>query len=180
MGIPITTYVNISDGVGGGTGSPNQSNFNPQSVIGYLSLPAMQADLSQLDGTLAIVGNDPAAANNAIYVKAGSPGVGQWNLSTYTALSNNIFILAWAYATAFQLVAATRDANEAIVTANIVWPDGASGIFTTDVASTAFPGAIDAWHATHILNSVTKTITQTAVTRDAAGAVIAQPSITVA
>lgn len=57
-------------------------------------------------------------------------------------------LLQWAYSSAFQLVSATRDANEAIVTASIVWPDGATGTFTTDAASTAFPGAIDAWHAT--------------------------------
>jgi len=89
-------------------------------------------------------------------------------------------LLQWAYASAFQLVSATRDANEAIVAASIMWPDGATGTFTTDIASTAFPGAIDAWHATHVLSGVTKTVTQTAVTRDANGAVIAQPAITIA
>lgn len=89
-------------------------------------------------------------------------------------------LIVWAYTSAFQLVSATRDANEAIVTASIVWPDGATGTFTTDIASTAFPGAIDAWHATHVLGSVTKTVTQTAVTRDANGAVTAQPAITIA
>jgi len=89
-------------------------------------------------------------------------------------------LLQWAYTSAFQLVSATRDANEAIVTASIVWPDSATGTFTTDVASTAFPGAIDAWHATYALGSVAKTVTQAAVTRDANGAVTAQPAITIA
>lgn len=89
-------------------------------------------------------------------------------------------LLQWAYTSAFQLVVATRDANDAIVTASIVWPDGATGTFTTDVASTAFPGAIDAWHATHVLDGVTKTVTQSAVTRNATGAVTAQPAITIA
>lgn len=89
-------------------------------------------------------------------------------------------LLQWAYASAFQLASATRDANEAIVTASIMWPDGATGTFTTDIASTAFPGAIDAWHATHVLSGVTKTVTQTAVTRDANGAVTTQPAITIA
>lgn len=96
------------------------------------------------------------------------------NLKTDKSVS----LLSWAYSSSFQLVSATRDSNEAIITASIVWPDGVTGIFTTDVASTAFPGAIDAWHATYV-NSPTKTITQTVVTRDAAGAVIAQPAITV-
>ncbi len=96
---------------------------------------------------------------------AGRAGV-QYNLST------------WAYTQAFQAVTATRDANGAIVTAIIVWPDGVAGVFTTDVASTAFPGAIDAWHATYA-STPSKTITQPAVTRDASGAVIAQPAITI-
>lgn len=95
----------------------------------------------------------------------GPPGI-QYNLQT------------WAYVQAFQLVSATRDANSAIVTANIVWPDGIVGVFTTDIASVAFPGAIDAWHATYV-GSPAKLITQPAVTRDASGAVIAQPAITI-
>ena len=84
----------------------------------------------------------------------------------------------WAYNQTFQLVSADRDANSAITTASIVWPDGITGTFTTDVASTAFPGAIDAWHATYV-GSPTKTITQPVVTRDANGAVTAQPAITI-
>jgi hypothetical protein len=88
-------------------------------------------------------------------------------------------LLQWAYGNTFQLVSSTRDSNGAIVTADIVWPDGSTGTFTTDVASTDFPGAIDAWHATYVNNGVTKTITQPAVTRDANGAVTAQPAITI-
>lgn len=84
----------------------------------------------------------------------------------------------WASAQTFQLVSATRDANSAIVSATIVWPDGISGVFTTDIFSVDFPGAIDAWHATYAGNPA-KLITQTVVTRDANGAVTAQPAITI-
>lgn len=87
-------------------------------------------------------------------------------------------ILSWAYGSLFRLVSSTRDVNSAIVTAEIVWPDGVEGTFTTDVASTAFPGAIDAWHATYE-STPTKVITQPAVTRDSQGAVTAQPTITI-
>lgn len=90
----------------------------------------------------------------------------------------NQTLLAWAYVQAFQLVSATRDANGAITTATIKWPDGTDGVFTTDVASTAFPGTIDAWHATYA-GATTKTVTQPTVTRDANGAVTAQPAITI-
>ncbi|REG57774.1 hypothetical protein B0G80_0408 [Paraburkholderia sp. BL6669N2] len=110
-------------------------------------------------------------------------GAAQAQLASMQTTINTIAqsaLLQWAYTSAFQLVSATRDANEAIVTASIVWPDGATGTFTTDVASSAFPGAIDAWHATHVLARVTKTATQPAITRDANGAVTAQPAITIA
>jgi asparagine N-glycosylation enzyme membrane subunit Stt3 len=89
-------------------------------------------------------------------------------------------LLGWAYAQAFQLVTATRDANGAITTASVVWPDGATGTFTTDTASTAFPGAIDAYHVTYVQGATTLTVTQPAVTRDGTtGAVTAQPALAV-
>lgn len=89
-------------------------------------------------------------------------------------------ILGWSYAKAWQLVSATRDVNEALVTASIVWPDGATGTFTTDTASTGKLGELDAWHVTYVNGTVTHTITQTAVTRDAGGGITAQPAITIA
>lgn len=87
-------------------------------------------------------------------------------------------ILSWAYGSLFRLVSSTRDVNDAIVTANIVWPDGITGVFTTDVASVEFPGAIDAWHATYT-SVPAKIITQPVVTRDVSGAVTAQPEIVI-
>jgi len=92
--------------------------------------------------------------------------------------SSNIQILNWAYIQAFAITTATRNSNDVITTASIVWPDGATGTFTTDTINTTF-NAIDAWHATHILSAVTKTVTQTAVTRNSNGAVTAQPVITI-
>jgi hypothetical protein len=90
-------------------------------------------------------------------------------------------LLGWAYGQNFRLVSASRDSYGAITTASVIWPDGGTGTFTTDTASTAFPGAIDAYHVTYVVSGVTKTVTQTAVTRDATtGAVTAQPALTVA
>lgn len=86
----------------------------------------------------------------------------------------------WALAEHFRLVSATRNSDGAITAATIEWPDGAAGTFTVDVLSTAFPGATDAWHATYVGASASLTITQPAVTRDANGAVIAQPALTIA
>lgn len=101
-----------------------------------------------------------------VQIEAAAASIKSHNLST------------WAYSQTFRLVGATRDANEAIVTADIVWPDGVSGVFTTDLANAEFHGAIDAWHATY-LGTPSKLITQPAVTRDTGGAVIAQPVITI-
>lgn len=92
-------------------------------------------------------------------------------------------ILSWALSSAFHLSSVTLDANQAIQTASIKWPDGATGTFTTDVASTAFPGAIDAWHATYQYgNTLMYTVTQPQITRSAApmGAIAEQPDIIIA
>lgn len=72
----------------------------------------------------------------------------------------------------------TRDSNEAATSAPVTWPDGSPGTYTADTLSTAFPGAVDAYHITYG-SPVTKTYTQPAITRDAAGAATAVPAIVV-
>ena len=89
-----------------------------------------------------------------------------------------VHLMDWSLTQSFQLVSGTRDANGALTSATIKWPDGVSGVFTADTLSTAFPGAIDAWHATYA-GTPAKTVTQPAVTRDANGAVTVQPAITI-
>jgi hypothetical protein len=77
--------------------------------------------------------------------------------------------------------AITRDSNGAATSASVEWPDGATGTYTADTVSTTFPGAVDAYHVTHVLDGTTKTFTQPAVTRDPyTGAVTNRPAITVA
>ena len=88
-------------------------------------------------------------------------------------------IIGWAVTGAFAMASSTRDSNGVVTTAAIIWPDGATGTYTADTISTAFPGSTDAWHATHILAGITKTVTQTAVTRNVDGSVSAQPIITI-
>lgn len=109
----------------------------------------------------------------------------QPSILTVTEIAPNLIpggteqVISWAMVQAFQLVSGTRDANGALTSATIAWPDGATGVFTADTLSVAFPGAIDAWHATYVLGAVTLTITQPTVTRDANGAVTVQPAITI-
>lgn len=86
----------------------------------------------------------------------------------------------WALTTAFTLASGTRDANGVLLSGAITWPDGAQGVFTTD-SQDGTTGAIDAWHATYRIGPVVDvTLTQRAVTRDASGAVVVQPDITIA
>jgi hypothetical protein len=124
--------------------------------------PAGVIDLS--GAPPALVG--PAAASLAAY------------LTIAAALAVNI--IAWTLAQAFEVTTATRDGNEAITSADVVWPDGTSGEYTADVLSTDFPGATDSYHVTYspVVGRLL-TITQPEVTRDSEGAVIAQPLLVV-
>jgi hypothetical protein len=81
------------------------------------------------------------------------------------------------------------DANGAITSASVVWPDGAAGTYTATVLSTAFPGATDAYTVTYNggppsgvspWSGISKIVTQPTVTRDAAGRVTLRPQRTVA
>ena len=72
----------------------------------------------------------------------------------------------------------TRDANDAVLSASVVWPDGAPGTFTATVVSTSFPGAVDAYTVTYG-SPVIRTYTQPAMTRNANGAVSSRPALVV-
>jgi hypothetical protein len=72
--------------------------------------------------------------------------------------------------------AITRDSNQAVTSAAVMWPDGTPGTFTADTLSTAFPGAVDAYHITYG-NPVSRTFTQPAITRNTAGAATTVPRI---
>lgn len=67
-----------------------------------------------------------------------------------------------------------RDANDVITTADVVWPDGVTGTFTTLAVSTA-GDAVDSYRITHS----GQTFTQPTVTRDVNGAVTYRPAIVV-
>jgi hypothetical protein len=70
----------------------------------------------------------------------------------------------------------TVNPSGAVVAASVVWPDGATGTYTADATS---GGAVDAYHVTHVLDGVTTTYTQPAVTRDGGGNIVARPAMVV-
>lgn len=82
----------------------------------------------------------------------------------------------WVAGEAYQLTAITRNASEVPTTATVLWPDGSAGTFTATTINVAF-SAVDAFTISHTLSG--KTVTQAAVTRNAAGAVTAKPALTV-
>lgn len=87
---------------------------------------------------------------------------------------------AWTYSASFRLNTVARDTNGAITTATVTWPDGTPGTFTTDEASTAFPGAIDAFHVTYEpAGGPVRTVTQPEITRNGRGDITAQPALTI-
>lgn len=73
----------------------------------------------------------------------------------------------------------TRDSNQAVTSASVVWPDGRPGTFT-GTPSTQFAGAVDSYTITYVpASGPTLTFTQPAVTRNSSGAVTNVPAITV-
>ena len=74
--------------------------------------------------------------------------------------------------------AVTRNADGAVTEAPVTWPDGTPGTFTATTLSTAFPGAVDGYQITYG-SPVSKTFTQPTITRDATGAAVNVPAITV-
>ena len=76
--------------------------------------------------------------------------------------------------------ALTLDENGAKVSAAVAWPDGATGAYFATAINVDYPSVVDAYTITHVLSGTTKTATQSAVTRDAAGVVIVYPPIAVA
>lgn len=69
----------------------------------------------------------------------------------------------------------TVNADGAPTSANVLWPDGVAGVYS-GTASGAFPGAVDSYTITRA-TTPTKTYTQPAVTRNAAGAITNRPPI---
>jgi hypothetical protein len=89
-------------------------------------------------------------------------------------------LIEWVTTGAYQLTSAVYNTPGALISGSVVWPDGNIGVFTTDVFSTAFQGAIDAYHVTYVLNARTYVITQAQITRDGNGDILTRPLLVVA
>jgi len=104
----------------------------------------------------------------------------QWTGSAWIPYPPQGYLIQWFLNQTLTLVSASRDSNYAVTTASIIWPDGSTGTFTTDSASTACPGAIDAYHITYVAPTGNHTVTQAAVTRNTSTCLVTfQPTPTV-
>lgn len=83
----------------------------------------------------------------------------------------------WAQGECYEATALTRDANDAVTTATVKWPDGSAGTFTATTINATW-NTVDAYTVSHTSSGLT--VTQAAVTRNANGAVTVKPALTVA
>lgn len=130
-------------------------------------LDAALGQLSALTTTNKVVANAINEVNaNLIKITGGS------------TISGNQLI-AWAESGAYQLSSITYHVTytNVVSTATVLWPDGSGGTFTATTINTTWE-AIDAYTITHSLSS--KTVTQSAVTRNSDGNVTVKPNLSVA
>ncbi len=74
----------------------------------------------------------------------------------------------------------TRSGNGTVTGFNVLWPDGATGVFA-GAPSLTMLGYVDSYTITHVLNGATKTFTQPSIVRDpVTGGIVSRPAITVA
>lgn len=137
-----------------------------------------------LDGVLN--GTSTIAADTSTQFESGdgnswqSYGPGSGGVDSGPAAGSDNWLKAYSNLDQIITGAITRDGNGAATSAGVVWPDGTAGTYTATTVSSAFPGAVDAYTITYA-GSPTKTVTQTAVTRDpTTGAVTTRPAMTVA
>jgi len=146
------------------------------------------------------------AVSGAVWTASDSSGVGHWttnigsigvgqldtngvSLSTYIAGLSNVWgavsnavsmtdsnLLQCVAAEGFQLLTIQRDSNSVATNATVRWPDGTGGVFTASSVNTNWQ-AIDAFTITYTNRS--RTITQSAVSRDVNGAVTNKPALTI-
>lgn len=97
----------------------------------------------------------------------------------YAALGSDTWLKAFA-SDPIELFTGTRtlDANDVVTSSPVTWPDGVSGVFSATTVNATYK-CVDAYTVTYV-GSTTKTVTQTAVTRNGNGEVTTRPPLTVA
>ena len=97
----------------------------------------------------------------------------------YAALGSDSWLKAFA-SDPSEIFTGTRtlDANGVVTSSPVTWPNGIAGVFTATTVNSTFK-CVDAYTVTYV-NGATKTVTQSAVTRNAGGEITGRPALTVA
>jgi len=173
----------------GPTGStgPTGPQGNSISIKGTLAAGAWSAPASPTIGDIWIAGGVITGAVTAIlgdgleWTGLAWQNVGQLRgpigETGPVAVTDHEKLKWWAEARAYTLTSATRDSDDVINVATVSWPDGSSGTYTRVTKNATFL-VVDAYTVTHVGFGLT--VTQSAVTRNAAGSITAQPALTVA
>jgi len=100
----------------------------------------------------------------------------EWVTSGASTPENQLLV-EWAQGKDYEPLVITRDSEGRVTSMTATWPDSSSGAYTaTDYNATH--EVYDGYTITHVDSS--KTVTQSAVTRNAEGAITNKPALTVA
>lgn len=82
--------------------------------------------------------------------------------------------IGWVASNAYQMTGATYDSDYVLSGANILWPDGATGLYTRITKNNDFLD-VDSYSVTYVKAPLSYTVTQPTVTRDAVGNITVCP-----
>lgn len=121
----------------------------------------------------------PATPAFLIDVPAGSGSYDLEDITTSSADELAEQLVAWTLSESFAMSGVAYDSDGILESADITWPDEVTGELNVTVANEEFL-VPDAFTATYVKYSATRTVTQSTITRDEDGAVLTQPLPTVA
>jgi hypothetical protein len=158
------------------SGIVNGSNRNFTVPSGVTVLYLQDGDQPQMPGV------SFNQSGTAITFTAGNaPSQGLYALGatapvTTPGIATQQIWIGWALSGSYVLTSGvTRNSSGALLTANVTYPDGTQGIFTTLVVNATFPNSVDSYTITN--STLGRTLTQPTVTRESNGFVVTQPAI---
>jgi hypothetical protein len=169
-----------SDRQPNGGGAPVQLTAGAlQQLVGAVT--TIQEQQRHVQTAERLRGVDTTTAASPGQALAWNPTTGRYEPTTMPgggASVSDTQLIEWTAGEDFELTAVTYDGTytSVISTATVKWPDGSAGTFTTTTINTTWE-AIDAFTITHTDSG--KTVTQSAVTRNADGHITTKPALTV-
>ena len=92
--------------------------------------------------------------------------------------SSDVRLIEMVQAGAYQMTSRTLDSDNVITSADVVWPDGATGMYDIVEKNNTFLVA-DSFQVTYISDTIERVVLQPLVTRNASGYITLKPALTV-